>query len=58
VPAPVYQRIAGKALRLRQLGLSFSAVARRLGVTGRTVAKGIAWLRHARRRTEGEKHLR
>ncbi len=42
--APVFQCIAPKALHLRQLGLSLSAIAKRLGVTGKTVAKAIAWL--------------
>ncbi len=37
--APVYQRIAPKALHLRQLGLDLSAIAGRLGVTGKTAAK-------------------
>lgn len=44
-PPPVYQRIARKAVHLQQLGLSLSAIARRLGVTGKTVAKGIVWAR-------------
>lgn len=56
-PPPVYQCIARKALHLRELGLSLSAIARRLGVTGKTVAKGIAWLRHIQRRAEGQQHL-
>jgi hypothetical protein len=43
-PAPVYQQIAPKAVQLQQLGMSNSAIARRLGVTDRTVAKAIAWL--------------
>lgn len=43
--APVYQKIASKALHLQQLGLSFSAIAKRIGVTDKTVAKAIAWLR-------------
>jgi hypothetical protein len=40
----VYQCIAPKALHLLQLGLSLSAISRRLGVAGKTVAKAIAWL--------------
>ncbi len=43
---PAYERIACKALHLRQLGLSLSAIVRRLGVTGKAVAKALAWLRH------------
>ena len=41
---PVYQRIAVKALQLQELGLSDRVIARRLHVTDKTVAKGIAWL--------------
>ena len=42
---PVYQRIAPKALHLRELGLHNATIARRLGVTDKTVAKAIRWLR-------------
>ena len=42
---PVYQRIAQKALHLRELGLRDAAIARRLGVTDKTVTKAIRWLR-------------
>jgi hypothetical protein len=38
-PPPVYQRIAQKALHLRELGLSDAAIARRLDVSDKTVAK-------------------
>jgi len=41
---PVYQRIARKALQLRDLGLSDRTIAARLGVTDKTVAKAMAWL--------------
>jgi hypothetical protein len=41
---PVYQRIAAKALQLRQLGLIDTAIAKRLNVTDKTVAKAVAWL--------------
>jgi len=41
---PVYQRIASKALRLRQLGLSVAGVARALDVSDKTVAKAIKWV--------------
>ena len=40
----VYQRIASKALHLRELGLSDRAIATRLGVTDKTVTKAIRWL--------------
>lgn len=55
---PIYQRIARKALHLRELGPSFSAIARTLGVTGKTVAKRIGWLRHVPRPAGGQEHLR
>jgi len=41
--APIYQQIAPKAVQLKQLGMSSSAIGRRLGVTDKTVAKAIAW---------------
>jgi hypothetical protein len=41
---PVYQQIAPKAFQLQQLGMSNSAIARRLEVTDKTVAKAIGWL--------------
>ena len=45
-PPPIYQRIARKALHLQELGLSRSAIARRLAVDEKTVAKAIRWLQH------------
>jgi hypothetical protein len=56
-PPPLYQRIARKALHLQQLGLSLSAIARRLGVTGKTVTKGIAWIRHIPSDSERGQHI-
>ena len=41
---PVYQRIASKALHLRELGLSDRVIAQRLGVSDKTVGKAIQWL--------------
>ncbi len=41
---PAYQRIARKALHLRELGLSDRAIAVRLGVTDKTATKEIRWL--------------
>ena len=41
---PTYQKIAPKALHLRELGLSDRRAALRLGVTAKTVAKAIRWL--------------
>jgi len=40
---PKYQQIAEKALHLNQLGLSNEAIARHLGVDGKTVAKALRW---------------
>jgi hypothetical protein len=42
--APVYQRLAAKALHLRQLGLRPVAIARRMGIDRKTVTKSLAWL--------------
>ena len=42
---PVYQRIATKALHLRELGLSDRMIAQRLGVSDKTAGKAIRWLR-------------
>ena len=42
---PAYQRIARKAQQLQELGLSDRVIAARLGVTDKTVAKAIRWLR-------------
>lgn len=42
---PAYQRIAGKAAQLREFGLSDVAIARRIGVSDKTVAKAIDWVR-------------
>ncbi len=42
---PLYQQVARKALHLRELGLSYCAIARRLEVDDKTVAKAIRWLR-------------
>ncbi len=50
---PIYQQIAPKAVQLQQLGMSDSAIARRLDVTARTVAKAIAWLGRAGHRAGG-----
>jgi len=38
---PVYVRIAEKAKQLRQLGMSDRAIGRALGVSDKTVAKGL-----------------
>ena len=42
---PLYQQVARKALHLQELGLSYCAIALRLKVDDKTVAKAIRWLR-------------
>ena len=42
---PLYQQVARKALQLRELGLSYCAIARGLEVDDKTAAKAIRWLR-------------
>lgn len=44
---PIYQQIARKALQLRELGMSDRMIARRIGVTDKTVAKAIARLQNS-----------
>ena len=39
-----YQQIAEKALQLNKLGLCNEAIARHLGVDGKTVAKALRWM--------------
>jgi hypothetical protein len=41
---PPYQKIATKARHLKRLGLNCAAIARRIEVTEKTVAKAIAWI--------------
>jgi hypothetical protein len=40
---PIYRQIAPKAVQLQQVGMSSPAIARRLGVTDKTVNKAIIW---------------
>lgn len=42
--ARVYQRIAARALHLKQLGLNPAVIARQLGVTDKTATKALAWI--------------
>jgi len=42
--APRYQQIAEKALHLKRLALSNEAIARHIGVDGKTVAKALSWV--------------
>jgi hypothetical protein len=47
-PPPVYQRIEPKAKHLRELGMTQSDIARRLGIDRWTVGKGLRWLARMR----------
>lgn len=42
-PEPVYQQIAPRVQQLRELGMTYDAIGRTLGVGVRTVARGVAW---------------
>jgi hypothetical protein len=50
--APIYQQIAPKAFQLKQLSLSNCSIARRLGITDKTVAKAVDWIRRGGHRTD------
>lgn len=50
---PIYEKIAPKALQLQQVGMSSLAIAKRLGVTDKTVAKSIAWHKRVGHRPAG-----
>ena len=43
VKPPKYQQIAEKTLQLEKLGRCNEAIARHLGVDGKTVAKALSW---------------
>jgi DNA-binding CsgD family transcriptional regulator len=43
-PRPPYQEMAAEARQLHELGLGYAAIARRLRVTGKTVAKAVSWI--------------
>ena len=45
---PQYQRIAHEALHLHELSLNHTAIAERLQVTDKTVAKAIRWTMRGR----------
>jgi hypothetical protein len=45
-PPPAYQRIALEATRLRALGLVLSTIGVELGVSDKTVAKALGWIRN------------
>ena len=41
--APVYQQIAAKAVRLRELGMTYPEIAIKLGVDRWTAGKAVRW---------------
>jgi DNA-binding CsgD family transcriptional regulator len=47
-PPPLYQKIAKKAKRLRELGFTQTEIGSRLGVDRWTVGKALRWLRKTR----------
>ena len=44
----MYQRIAMKAARLRELGMTYPDIGRRLGIDRWTVGKAVRWLQRQR----------
>ena len=44
VEPPKYQQIAVRALQLNRLALGNEAIARHIGVDGKTVAKALRWV--------------
>ena len=45
---PVYQRIAAKAAHLRELGMTYPEIGKRLGVDRWTIGKAVRWLQRQR----------
>jgi orotate phosphoribosyltransferase-like protein len=45
---PEYQRIAAKAVYLRELGMTYPEIAESLSVDRWTVGKAVRWLQHQR----------
>jgi orotate phosphoribosyltransferase-like protein len=45
---PVYQRIAAKAAKLRELGMTYPEIAERFRVDRWTVGKAVRWLQRQR----------
>ena len=43
---PVYQQIAAKAVRLRELGMTYPEIAIKLGVDRWTAGKAVRWYRN------------
>jgi hypothetical protein len=44
VEPPKHQQIAEKTFQLNKLGLGNEAIARHIGVDGKTVAKALSWI--------------
>jgi DNA-binding CsgD family transcriptional regulator len=42
---PVYQQIAARAVQLRELGMTYPEIGKRLGVDRWTVGKAVRWLK-------------
>ena len=51
--APIYHQIAPKAFQFKQWGLSNSLIAKRLGVTDKTVVKAVDWFQRIEHRFNG-----
>jgi hypothetical protein len=47
---PLYQRVAQRALHLREPGFSYRVIATRLGVDDKAIAKAHRWLLEVRQR--------
>jgi len=45
---PVYQQIAMKAARLRELGMTYPEIGQKLGVDRWTIGKAVRWLQRQR----------
>ena len=54
--APIYQQIAIRACHLEEPGMSRAAIARRLGVDWKTVARALEWIVRALRDAEAATH--
>ena len=51
--APVYQQIAPEATQLRELGMTFPEIGKRLGIDRWTIGKAVRWT-HRTRKLESE----
>lgn len=46
---PVYQKIAPKATQLRELGMTYPEIGKRLGVDRWTIGKAVRWTHETRK---------